>query len=210
MKIERKIYDITHPLNVALALWPGDAPYVFTWNALKQDGASVNLGSLAMSVHTGTHADAPFHYDDSGATIERADLEVYCGPSRVIDVTGLAVLGIEVVKPWDLGETPRILFKTGGWSDPSRFPETVPTMDRDLPDYLGAQGVVLVGLDLPSVDAIDSKTLPLHHALGRNGISILENLKLDGVPPGEYDLFALPLRIDGADASPVRAILITS
>lgn len=203
----QRIYDITLPIEPVLAVWPGDAPYTFSWNALKREGASVNLGSISLSVHTGTHADAPYHYSDEGATVEQIDPEVYCGAAMVIDVSGRAIIETEDVKGLDLSKTPRVLFKTCAWTDPTRFPEKIPVMAADLPDYLGSQGVVLVGVDLPSVDPIDSKALNNHHALGRNGIHILENLKLIEVPPGVYDLIAAPLKIVGADASPVRAIL---
>jgi arylformamidase len=99
------------------------------------------------------------------------------------------------------------LFRTGSWSDPEQFPQRIPVMARDLPDWMGQRGVMLVGVDLPSVDALDSKTLDNHHALGRHGIAILEGLRLDGVPEGRYELIAPPLHITGADGSPVRALL---
>ena len=107
----------------------------------------------------------------------------------------------------DVRKTPRILFRTDSWPDPGQFPDRIPVMARDLPDWLGQRGAMLVGLDLPSVDALDSKTLDNHHALGRNRIAILEGLWLDHVPGGRYELIAPPLKITGADGSPVRALL---
>ncbi len=107
----------------------------------------------------------------------------------------------------DFTHAPRVLFRTGGWPDTARFPASVPVMEPELPAWLAGRGAVLVGVDLPSVDPLDSKALDNHHALGRGGVAILEGLWLDGVPDGLYQLAALPLRLAGADGSPVRAVL---
>ena len=100
-----------------------------------------------------------------------------------------------------------MLFHTGGWPDTSRFPDAIPVMEADLPVWLADRGVRLIGVDLPSVDPLDSKTLDNHHALGRAGIVIVEGLSLADVPEGRYELMALPLKIIGADGSPLRAVL---
>ena len=202
-----KTYDITLPMNAALACWPGDAPFRFTWSCRKADGESVNVGQISMSVHTGTHTDAPFHFSDAGATVEKLCLEPYIGRACVIDVIGRPMIRREDLEPFDLSQTPRVLFRTDAWLDHSRFPERVPTMAPDMPGWLGSHGVILIGVDLPSVDAIESKELPIHHALGEQRIAILESLHLVDVPAGIYELVALPLKLVGADGAPVRAIL---
>lgn len=202
-----KIHDITLTLRDELPCWPGDTPYRFALAWSKQDGASVNVGQVSTTVHIGTHVDAPFHFDDGGATIEALGLDPYLGPARVIDVRGRQVIGIKDLEPFDLSETPRLLLRTDGWLDHSRFPESIPVLDERVPAYLREQGVILLGLDVPSVDQIDSKTLPIHHALGTLGIMILESVDLTRVEPGVYELIALPLKLEGADGSPVRAIL---
>jgi arylformamidase len=201
------IHDITIPMSDSLAVWPGDTPFRFTWTWRKKDGATVNVGQFRLSVHTGSHADAPFHYDDAGVTIDAVGLEPFIGPARVISVPGCLRIRREDVERFDLSGTPRVLFHTGSWTDHTCFPDTIPVMDEDLPEWLSRQGVVLVGLDVPSVDQLDSKTLPVHHALGANGITILESLELSGVPDGVYELIALPMKLVGADGAPVRAIL---
>lgn len=203
------IYDITLPMRTNLACWPGDTPYQFGWTARRTAGSSVNVGQLTMSVHTGTHTDAPFHFDDGGPTVELLPLEPYIGRARVVDVRGRRLIGRDAVESLDLASTPRVLFRTDAWTDHSRFPAVIPVMDTGLPQWLHQQGVRLVGVDLPSVDAIDSKDLPVHHALGACGIAILESLDLGSVPAGVYELVALPLKIAGADGAPVRAILRT-
>jgi arylformamidase len=202
-----RLYDISIPLRPGLACWPGDVPYQFRWTWRKQDGATVNVGQVALSVHTGTHADAPFHFRDDGATAEALPLEPFVGPARVVDVCGRPGIRREDVEALDLSRTPRILFRTGAWTRHDRFPDRVPVMDGDVPDVLARRGVVLVGVDVPSVDELDSKSLPIHHALGARGIYILESLSLADVPEGAYELCALPLGIVGGDGAPVRAVL---
>jgi arylformamidase len=202
-----KIYDVSRPLHDGLACWPGDAPYRFQWSWKRSAGASVNVGQISLSVHAGTHADAPYHFDGAGATIDALPLTAYLGPARVIDVRGQTLIRRAHLLPCDLSATPRLLLRTDAWTDPTRFPETIPVVDSDVPDWLGERGVVLLGVDVPSVDPIDSKNLANHHALGRNQIAILESLLLKDVPAGVYELVALPLRLAGADGAPVRAIL---
>jgi len=204
-----RIIDITHPLSDRTASWPGDTLVHFHLAWKMSDGASVNVGSLTTSVHSGTHTDAPFHFLKDGTTVDQLDLNAYIGPARVIDVQGISAIGPEQFRGLDLARTPRVLLKTGGWPDVCKFPERIAVMTPGTPTFLRSQGVVLVGLDVPSVDELDSKDLPIHHELGRCGISILENLNLRDVPAGEYELIALPLRIEGGDGAPVRAILRT-
>jgi arylformamidase len=204
-----RIYDITIPVHDGLAVWPGDTPYHFQLGWKMRDGDSVNVGAVTMSCHTGTHADAPFHFLPEGDGIGALDVAPFVGPAFVVDVTGRSVISVEDIDRHglDFYNLPRLLLKTGGWTDYTQFPETIPIIAPDVPDYLAEQGVILLGVDVPSVDAIDSKTLPNHHALAAAGIAILESLDLRHVPPDAYELSALPLRLMGADGSPVRAVL---
>lgn len=204
-----KLYDITLSVDETLAGWPGDAPYRLEWTCTKAGGAAVNLGQVSLSLHTGTHADAPYHFDDTGTRIDAVPLSAYLGPARVVDVSGRPLIGRSDLEGPDFA-APRLLLRTGAWADHRRFPESIPTLAPDVPAWLHERGVVLLGVDVPSVDALDSKELPVHHALGRHGIAILESLDLSGVPEGAYELIALPLRLAGADGSPVRAVLRTT
>ncbi len=201
------IHDITLSLRNDLPCWPGDTPFGFVLAWSKADGATVNVGRVTTTVHIGTHVDAPFHFDSTGKSIEQVPLDPYIGPARVIDVRGRSLIKVDDLASFDLTETPRLLLRTDGWLDHSRFPESIPVLDRAVPSFLKEQGVILLGLDVPSVDQIDSKDLPIHHALGSSGIFILESVDLTRVEPGVYELIALPLKIVGADGSPVRAIL---
>jgi arylformamidase len=205
-----KFIDITHPHSNALAPWPGDTPFDFKLSVRMRDGASCNVGAITTSIHSGTHLDAPFHFNDGGLTIDHIPTERFVGPARVFDARGYDEIPREVFAGLDGRATPRVLVATGSCDDKSFFPQRIPTLAPDVPAWLGEQGVTLIGLDAPSVDQLDSKTLVIHHALDDAGILILENLDLRNVAPGPYELIALPLRIVGADGSPVRAVLVES
>lgn len=202
-----KIYDISMPLQTGIAVWNGDTVFSFGLGWDMNVGASVNVGAVTMSLHTGTHVDAPFHFLPDGAGVDTLDLSAFVGAVAVVDAAGRAEIGRDVFDAVDFARTPRVLVKTGAWTNFSRFPDAVPTLAPNVAALFGEHGVRLFGIDVPSVDALDSKTLPVHHALAESGVHILEGVDLRNVPPGEYYLTALPLRITGADASPVRAIL---
>ena len=202
-----RIFYISRPMSPRLAGWPGDTPFSLGWTMKQSEGHSVNVGRLTLSVHTGAHTDAPYHYDSRAATIDQVPLDVYLGPARLIDARGKKTIDVETFSNWDLSNTPRVLLRTDGWIDSKHFPESIPVLGKEVPAYLQQQGVVLVGLDVPSVDHLDSKPLPIHNALGKSGIHILEGLDLREPPEGVYELIALPLNILEADGSPVRAVL---
>ncbi|MBB6051702.1 cyclase family protein [Armatimonas rosea] len=196
------VHDITIPLNPALAVWPGDTEFSFT----STDWGTISVGALTLSCHTGTHADAPRHFLPEGIGIAEISPEVYIGECVVLDATGLDELTPEVFGTAPL--PPRVLLKTLAWTDHTRFPDEVPVLTEASVALLASKGVRLIGLDVPSVDRLQSKDLPIHHALAAAGIHILESLDLRQIAPGRYQLIALPLRVDGADGSPVRAVLV--
>jgi arylformamidase len=202
-----RVTDISRPLATDTAGWPGDTPFSFRLAWKMAEGASVNVGTVQTSVHTATHCDAPFHYDERGATVDRIPPETFLGPCWVVDVRGARRWGSRL-EELDFTDTPRVLFRTGGWPETTRFPDSIPVMEPDLPAWLAEQGVMLIGVDLPSVDELDSKKLDNHHALGRAGITIVEGLWLDGVPDRRYEFVGLPLKLAGADGSPLRAVLV--
>lgn len=202
-----KIFDISRPVFSGMPVWPGDTDARFDIVVRIAEGAVVNIGALKISIHTGTHVDAPWHYADAGETIDRIAPDVYVGPARVIDARGRDTLSRELFDGIDLAATPRVLFRTDAWTDPQAFPREWPVMEDGLPAWLAERGVRLVGFDVPSVDKLDSKTLPVHLACFRANLLILESTDLRAVEPGIYELIALPLRIRGGDGSPVRAVL---
>lgn len=199
-----EIIDISRPLAESTAGWPGDVPFRFRLSWSQAAGASVNVGAVETSVHAGTHCDAPFHFDRGGATVDRLSLDPFLGPCRVVGVPAGCDNWLSLVGEPDV---PRLLFRTGGWPDSARFPDAIPTIRPDHAAELARRGLTLFGVDLPSVDPLDSTTLDVHHALHRGGVAILEGLWLADVPAGRYELIALPLPLAGADGSPVRAVL---
>lgn len=214
-----QIFDITRTLSADLPPWPRDVAFRYQANGRIAKGSNVNSGSINMSLHNGTHADASFHFDDNGWTMEQATLETYFGPAVVVDLsdrysaapTGPRLPQVQIAElehvTDELRSAGRLLLKTNVWRDPRIFPNPIPTLAREVPAWLQSLGVKLLGLDVPSVDEIDAKELVNHHAIGTAGISIVESLDLSSVSAGRYHFVALPLKIAGGDGSPLRAIL---
>lgn len=203
----KKWIDITQPLSKEIATWPGDIPYQFNLSATKAQTGSVNIGQVTMGVHTGTHVDAPYHFDDEGEKIHDLDVNTYIGKAILIDVSKYDIIDIEVLEKYDLQKVKRVLLKTDPQRNSAVFPKDYTVLHPDVGPYLKKKGIMLIGIDAPSVDPVDSKLLHAHHALSNNGIYILENLLLNDVEAGLYELIALPLKLVGADGSPVRAVI---
>jgi arylformamidase len=200
------IYDITPPISERLKVWPGDTPPTRDVLCDLGRGDNITLSTLHATVHLGAHADAPNHYGAGAPAIDRRSLDYYLGPCQVIHV---AVGRGSLVKP-DMVPAitqPRVLLATGTFPDPEHFNEDFAALSPELVEALHRQGVVLVGIDTPSVDPFFSKDLPAHQAFLRCDMAILEGLVLAAVPEGVYELIALPLKLVGFDASPVRAVL---
>lgn len=204
-----RLYDISRPITPATSVWPGDQPYRAVPALQLAAGHSVNLMTIALSPHTGAHADAPLHFEANGPSAGQLPLEPYIGPARVISVSrddGPLLPGD--LPPGALQGAARLLIHSPASRTPfDQWPERFPYLSIPLIEAAAAHGLRLIGLDSPSVDAFTSKELPCHHALWARGLLHLESLMLDGVPDGEYELIALPLRLEGACASPVRAVL---
>ena len=201
------LFDISPRLSSRLAVWPGDSALS---REVLQDlarGDTVTLSTLRATVHLGAHADAPSHYGAGASPIDQRDLSLYLGPCQVVRVPAVrgTRIGLRDLPAGLLAE--RVLIATGTFPDPERWNDDFAALAPDLVDGLAARGVRLIGIDTPSVDLIDSRDLPSHQAFLRHDMAILEGLVLDGVPEGRYELIALPLRLEGFDASPVRAVL---
>lgn len=205
------IIDISRTLNEEIAVWPGDTPFQLQRNAALSQGDSVNLTTLILSAHTGTHVDAPYHFQDGGATIEDVDLTYYWGKAQVVTVQREnGALEPADFAGYDLSRAPRLLVRSAASNlDPRRFPDQYVYPSPALAQELARHGVMLYGSDSPSMDHVDSNTLPGHNALYMAGIAILEGLDLSDAPDGLYELVALPLKIAGGDGTPVRAALRT-
>jgi arylformamidase len=204
----KRIWDISPPVAPGAPVFPGDTPYQQQWAASIGPGCPVNVSTITLSPHVGAHADAPLHYDPQGATIGALDLTPYLGPCRVIHAIAKGPLIEWVHIAHALADLPpRVLVRTyvhmptGQW-DPDLAAYAPETIER-----LAGLGVKLVGIDTASIDPAPSKTLDSHQVIRRLDLRVLENLVLDDVPEGDYELIALPLKLTAADASPVRAIL---
>lgn len=202
------IIDITQPLAPGMAVFPGDAPYREDWTFRIGPGCPVNVSRIGMSVHCGTHADAPLHYAPDGQAIGAVDLSPYLGPCRVVDARGPGPLCTpdEIVSRL-ADAPPRVLLRLQDSSDAKVWPAGFRAVAPETVDLLASRGTRLIGIDMPSVDPETSKTLAAHQACRRADMRILENLLLAHVKPDDYELIALPLRFENLDAAPVRAIL---
>ncbi|RIW32257.1 arylformamidase [Bacillus salacetis] len=203
-----KLIDISQRLNNSTPVWPGDTPFSFSLNWSKSETGSVNVGNVRFSAHTGTHIDAPFHFDDNGRKVAELPLENFFGRALVVEISGKESIGAEELDGLDFKGATKLLIRTGSWMDKSVFPDEITYLRENIGPLLKQKGIKLIGVDVPSVDPLDSKELPAHHSLQRNGIGILEGIDLDGVEEKIYELASFPLSIEGADGCPVRAVLI--
>lgn len=203
------IYDITPAISESTPVWPGDVPLSRQVLSDLRTGGAATSSALSATAHLGAHADAPSHVGSGAPSIDARALDLYLGPCQVIH---LRVGRGACITPDDLPgpvEAPRLLIATGTYSAPDAFHEDFAALSVALVDFLHGQGVRLVGIDTPSVDLFSAQDLPVHRRLVEHDLAILEGLVLDHVPAGTYELIALPLKLVGFDASPVRAVLRT-
>lgn len=205
--------DISVPLAATTPPWPGDRPFSCGWTCRRDDGESVNLAAVTTSVHVGTHADAPLHVESGWPASEALAVDAFVGPCTVIALPETHVvtedISIDLLRTMlgDAVRPARLLLRTGRTVALGHFPGAWPTLSPEAAEWLVQRGLRLWGMDAPSVDRRESKTLPVHHALLGRGAFVLENLDLRAVFPGHYELMAAPVAITGADAAPVRALL---
>ncbi|HEX2547610.1 MAG TPA: arylformamidase [Ramlibacter sp.] len=204
----QRLWDISPPVREGSPVFPGDTPYRQRWAATLAPGCPVNVSELTLSPHVGAHADAPLHYDPQGAPVGALDLAPYLGPCRVIHAIARGPL-----VQWDhiahaVHDLPwRVLVRTYRRAPVDRWDADLAAYAPDTIERLADAGVRLVGIDTASIDPAESKTLDSHQVVRRRDLRVLENLVLDDVPEGDYELIALPLKLVTADASPVRAVL---
>jgi arylformamidase len=202
-----RLWDISPPVQAGSPVFPGDAPYQQTWAATLSADCPVNVATLTLSPHTGAHADAPLHYSPDGAAVGGLDLAPYLGPCRVIHAIGCGpLITWQHLQHAMVGLPPRVLVRTYA-RQPAGWDGALSAYAPDTIMRLADAGVQLIGIDTASIDPADSKALPSHQVIRQRGLRVLENLVLDAVPEGDYELIALPLKLMTADASPVRAIL---
>jgi arylformamidase len=202
------LIDISPLLRVGMGVFPGDAAFQTAPTFTIGPGCPVNVAEIAMSTHCGAHADAPLHYDPQGASIDQLDLADFIGPARVIDARGTDPLcGFDEISSALDDAPPRLLFRLMDRLDPMVWPTGFRALAPETVERLALRGTRLIGVDVPSVDPETSKDLPSHMVCRAHDLRILENLVLADVVPGDYELIALPLKLVGLDAAPVRAVL---
>ena len=204
------LIDISPILDPSIAVWPDDVPFARNVSLDIDAGAHLTLSDVRTTLHAGAHADAPSHYAAGGADIASRSLDYYIGQCIVVQVN---VNRGDRIRPMHIAgkaiTAPRVLFRTGTFPDPRNWNDDFASLSPEVIDVLHGHGVILVGIDTPSVDPFESKALESHQALAEYDMANLEGLVLDAVPEGTYELIAAPLRIRGGDASPVRAVLRT-
>ncbi|GAB3666279.1 arylformamidase [Ramlibacter alkalitolerans] len=203
-----RLWDISPPVRAGSPVFPGDTPYRQQWAATIAPGCPVNVSTLTLSPHVGAHADAPLHYDPEGAAIGTLPLDAYLGPCRVIHaISRGALVTWEHIAHAAQGLPARVLVRTYERAPVDHWDPELAAFAPETIERLADAGVQLVGIDTASIDPAESKALPSHQVVRRRGLRVLENLVLDEVPEGDYELIALPLKLVTADASPVRAVL---
>ncbi|MGE0736302.1 MAG: arylformamidase [Alphaproteobacteria bacterium] len=205
---DRPIWDISPPIRTGIPVWPGDTSYseARTW-AIGPD-CPVNVSKFTMSTHTGSHADAPSHYAADGRSIGGVDLARYIGRCRVVDGRKFGnLINSSQLEPFLDAPLERLLIRTYNNAPVAAWDSAFAAISAQAIDFIASRGVFLIGVDTPSLDPQESKTMDAHQAVRRHGMSILEGLVLDAIEPGDYELIALPLKLVELDAAPVRAIL---
>mgnify|MGYP001615919717 CR=1 FL=1 len=206
-----QFYDVSRALHAKMATYPGDPKFgLERVKQLLHDG--VELSTVRMGLHNGTHTDAPSHFVQGATTIDKLSLVKFCGDAYVFDLTTVeGLIEEEHLKVFDsqLHEGLIVLLKTRNSSlDPNMFDEKFCALTESAAQYLASKQIKALGVDGPSVDRLHSGSHPVHHVCFDAGISVFENLYLHDVAAGEYVFFGFPLKIEGAEASPIRAVLV--
>ncbi|MEQ9616987.1 MAG: cyclase family protein [Phycisphaerales bacterium] len=203
------IHDITPLITEKLAVFPGDTPASRRVLMDMAKGDNITLSTLNTTVHLGAHADAPLHYGKDATPIASMPLDLYLGPCQVITPRAVSTPAYRLT-PDDI-ETEiteqRVLIHTGSYPDPRHFNTDFTALSTELIEHFADLGVRLIGIDTPSVDPAEARDLTAHHTFLARNVAILEGIVLTDVPDGRYELIALPLKLAGFDASPVRAVL---
>jgi arylformamidase len=202
-----RYHDLTRALHAGMPVYPGDPPCTLAWaSRVERDG--VNVAALGFGSHTGTHVDAPYHLREDGARVGALPLDLFMGPTLLLDARGTDVIDSHWLKPRLTPGCTRLLLRTGAWGVDDSFPTHWIPLSEDAAVLLVRSGIRLLGTDAPSPDAAGSNDLPVHRTLLEDDIAIVENLLLDEAPEGVHQLIAFPLRLAEADASPLRAVLV--
>ncbi len=205
-----KLYDITVPISNELPVYPGDPPIEVTRIASLENGDIARVSHLSFSTHIGTHIDPPCHFMKDGVTADRLPLDLFIGPARVVDVGEADVIDAALLSGLDLAGVERLLFKTRNsrfWRETNEFQTEFVHLATDGAALLVERGVRVVGIDYLSIEKFNFDQPTTHWTLLGAGVLVVEGLDLSEVPPGEYELICLPLKIKDGDGGPARVVL---
>jgi arylformamidase len=205
-----KIYDVTVAISNDLPVYPGDPPIQIERTQSLEKGDIARVSRLSFSTHIGTHVDPPYHFMKDGVSLDRAPLEVFLGPARVVDVGDVASIGAALLSTFDLDGVSRLLFKTRNsrlWRETDEFQKDFVYLETDAAEALVARGVKLVGIDYLSIEKFGFDEPTTHWTLLGNDVYIVEGLDLSGIAPGDYELICLPMKIKDGDGGPARVVL---
>ena len=206
-----RLFDVTRPLRPGMPTWPGEPGPELCAVKRIADGGPANVSRLTLGLHTGTHVDAPWHFLDDASTSESLPLSVLCGPARVVSIDDPRQIGVPELERAGLAGATRVLFRTrngGLWNDDA-FREDYVFIAPDAARWLVDRGVRLVGVDYLSVEDFHADSPRTHQVLLGAGVVIVEGLDLREPPPGEYELFCLPVKVVGGDGAPARVVLVS-
>lgn len=205
-----RMYDVSRPLRDGGLIYPGDPEIRFRQHSSMARGDEANVSSLALGSHSGTHVDAPSHFLPDGDAVDRIPIDRLIGPAVVLEPAGTQHIGAAELATCDLHAQRRVLLRTRNSARPADagFTPDYRALAPDGAEYLLRQGVELVGIDYLSIEAAESEDFAVHHLLLGRGVVIVEGLDLSAVPCGVYQFICLPLRLEGLDGAPARAVLI--
>jgi arylformamidase len=207
----KEFIDISMLLQHGMPAYPGDVPYRME-NSLKiPNGDFCNLGSFEMSMHSGTHIDAPLHFIAAGNSVTEMALDSFCGDVKVVELDIHSQVGVADLSQNPVVKGDRILLKilaNQALMDSAVFSPDFIGITSAAAEWLVEKGVMLVGINCSSVDNPRNGDYEAHRILLSAGVVILENIDLSAVEAGEYHLACFPLRLRGANGSPVRAVLM--
>ena len=201
------LIDVSPVLSPATAVWPGDTPLAIVWAERVERGGGSNLATLTLTPHLGAHVDAPLHLFAGGSDVAALDLATFIGPATVVDLAGAAAVDAPALARLDLRGVERLLLRTRSGPTPAVFSPHYAPLTLAAAELLVKARIRIIGIDAPSVDHAEAAELPVHRRLLGGGVVILEGLELGAAPAGRYELIALPLKLAGVEASPVRAVL---
>jgi arylformamidase len=210
---ERRIWDVSVPVRHGGLVYPGNPPISITAMQSIAQGDTANVSRIDLGSHTGTHVDAPLHFMDGGAGVDELPLDVLVGPARLIAFGDeVMAVGEAELRRHDLRSVTRLLIRTRNSaflaSGSSEFHPDFTHVTPDGAEYLVSIGVRLVGVDYLSVEQFRSPHHKTHKTLLANSVVIVEGLVLAEPPPGDYELYCLPMLLAGIDGAPARAVLI--